>query len=141
MDKKDILVRRNCFEFSAIIILESGISITKVRQPNTYEKGSSSNWVASFLLLMESNSVFGSVSPRYAQKTCAEMRNSVKVKAEDMQLYAVTDTQWLNGRDFLEVIESVLANGATFLQLREKNARSEERRVGKECRSRWSPYH
>ena len=25
--------------------------------------------------------------------------------------------------------------------LREANARSEERRVGKECRSRWSPYH
>src|SRR2546430_12427045 len=23
----------------------------------------------------------------------------------------------------------------------EKNSRSEERRVGKECRSRWSPYH
>ena len=32
MDKKDILVRRNCFEFSAIIILESGISITKARK-------------------------------------------------------------------------------------------------------------
>ena len=25
--------------------------------------------------------------------------------------------------------------------LREKDDRSEERRVGKECRSRWSPYH
>ena len=25
--------------------------------------------------------------------------------------------------------------------LEEINARSEERRVGKECRSRWSPYH
>ena len=24
---------------------------------------------------------------------------------------------------------------------KEYNARSEERRVGKECRSRWSPYH
>ena len=24
---------------------------------------------------------------------------------------------------------------------RERAARSEERRVGKECRSRWSPYH
>ena len=24
---------------------------------------------------------------------------------------------------------------------REKGPRSEERRVGKECRSRWSPYH
>ena len=67
-----------------------------------------------------------STQTRYAQKTCAEMRNSVKVKAEDMQLYAVTDTQWLNGRDFLEVIESVLANGASFLQLREKNATHEE---------------
>ena len=67
-----------------------------------------------------------STQTRYTQKTCAEMRNSVKVKAEDMQLYAVTDTQWLNGRDFLEVIESVLANGATFLQLREKNATHEE---------------
>ena len=26
-------------------------------------------------------------------------------------------------------------------KLRENNKRSEERRVGKECRSRWSPYH
>jgi len=25
--------------------------------------------------------------------------------------------------------------------LPERSARSEERRVGKECRSRWSPYH
>ena len=27
------------------------------------------------------------------------------------------------------------------LAYREENQRSEERRVGKECRSRWSPYH
>ena len=27
------------------------------------------------------------------------------------------------------------------LRLRGKHKRSEERRVGKECRSRWSPYH
>lgn len=50
----------------------------------------------------------------------------MKVTGKDMQLYAVTDTQWLNGRDFLEVVEEVLANGATFLQLREKNATHEE---------------
>ena len=50
----------------------------------------------------------------------------MRVTGEDMQLYAVTDTQWLNGKDFLSVIESVLANGATFLQLREKNATHEE---------------
>jgi len=31
-----------------------------------------------------------------------------------------------------------LDSGATSIQVR---VRSEERRVGKECRSRWSPYH
>ena len=31
--------------------------------------------------------------------------------------------------------------GETFLSLCKKEMRSEERRVGKECRSRWSPYH
>ena len=31
---------------------------------------------------------------------------------------------------------------ANFLQFfSQKRSRSEERRVGKECRSRWSPYH
>ena len=37
------------------------------------------------------------------------------------------------------------ANGFTQEMLAEKmnvsRSRSEERRVGKECRSRWSPYH
>ena len=28
-----------------------------------------------------------------------------------------------------------------YLQVRLTSERSEERRVGKECRSRWSPYH
>ena len=42
-----------------------------------------------------------------------------------------------------------LAGGSTYLRKRKGRAniflskltRSEERRVGKECRSRWSPYH
>ena len=36
---------------------------------------------------------------------------------------------WLRG-------QATLANKSVFL-----TTRSEERRVGKECRSRWSPYH
>src|SRR5258707_12214284 len=36
--------------------------------------------------------------------------------------------------------EQRFASSSTVL-LRLKNQRSEERRVGKECRSRWSPYH
>ena len=37
---------------------------------------------------------------------------------------------------------SGLVEGDPFLKIEDLNAgRSEERRVGKECRSRWSPYH
>ena len=32
-------------------------------------------------------------------------------------------------------------HNAFFLPRKRKTIRSEERRVGKECRSRWSPYH
>src|ERR1035438_7739629 len=31
--------------------------------------------------------------------------------------------------------------GASVLKIGSRCSRSEERRVGKECRSRWSPYH
>ena len=33
------------------------------------------------------------------------------------------------------------ARGTTLAAASSREARSEERRVGKECRSRWSPYH
>ena len=41
------------------------------------------------------------------------------------------------------VIESVLEQAQRFddFAVIEAQLRSEERRVGKECRSRWSPYH
>ena len=37
----------------------------------------------------------------------------------------------MENKDLLKIIEG----------LKENINRSEERRVGKECRSRWSPYH
>ena len=43
-----------------------------------------------------------------------------------------------------EIVMAVKAGGpdpANNSKLRDVIARSEERRVGKECRSRWSPYH
>ena len=40
----------------------------------------------------------------------------------------------------LAAVAGALAAVAVYLHRREKE-RSEERRVGKECRSRWSPYH
>src|SRR3712207_2497573 len=56
--------------------------------------------------------------------------------------YAVSTSRWRGAR-----LADVLAQaqpGADGVELRCEGAdhgRSEERRVGKECRSRWSPYH
>ena len=52
----------------------------------------------------------------------------------------------LKGRSFLTLKDFTpdeiryMLNLAADLKAK-KRARSEERRVGKECRSRWSPYH
>ena len=40
------------------------------------------------------------------------------VRKEQMRLYAITDSTWLNGQNLASVVKDVLANGATFLQLR-----------------------
>ena len=42
------------------------------------------------------------------------------------------------------IIKDITGNpiiGATVIAKNQPGLRSEERRVGKECRSRWSPYH
>ena len=50
----------------------------------------------------------------------------IMIRKEQLRLYAITDTSWLNGASLIDVVENVLKNGATFLQLREKNATHEE---------------
>lgn len=45
----------------------------------------------------------------------------MKVKREDMLLYAVTDRTWLGGETLLEQVEKALKGGVTFVQLREKD--------------------
>ena len=50
--------------------------------------------------------------------------------------------QWLGGQIYLvDKISGKLATEFTPPELIQEKVRSEERRVGKECRSRWSPYH
>lgn len=53
---------------------------------------------------------------RYTQE---EIRSS-------MLLYAVTDRAWLDGRELSECVKDAIEGGATFVQLREKNAPREE---------------
>ena len=53
---------------------------------------------------------------------------------------------WLIGLLFvtsLSIVSCSETDGTEdpYANWEERNQRSEERRVGKECRSRWSPYH
>src|SRR5258707_15173140 len=54
----------------------------------------------------------------------ANSGDSITVRMGDMTNSSLSPVLWIYG-----------PNGALL------NSRSEERRVGKECRSRWSPYH
>ena len=54
------------------------------------------------------------------------MENTLKVLYKDMLLYAVTDNRWLDGKTLESQVEEVLKNGATFLQLRDKNCSHDE---------------
>ena len=74
----------------------------------------------------------------------------LNIDKKNFLLYLVSDSSRFKKNETLDyVVEQALKGGVTFLQYREKNlkgdllklCRSEERRVGKECRSRWSPYH
>ena len=55
----------------------------------------------------------------------------------------ITFTQVLRDRNLLETVggAALVTNLYTFVPTAANVGRSEERRVGKECRSRWSPYH
>ena len=44
----------------------------------------------------------------------------MKFDREDLLLYAVTDSRWLNGERLYDQVEKALKGGATFIQLREK---------------------
>lgn len=62
-----------------------------------------------------------------------------------MLLYAVTDRAWLNGRELGECVRQAIEGGATFVQLREKNAPFDEIvALGKElaviCREAGVPF-
>lgn len=45
----------------------------------------------------------------------------MKLRKEDLLLYAVTDRSWLNGQTLYAQVEKALQGGVTMVQLREKN--------------------
>ena len=54
---------------------------------------------------------------------CKEIGDTEKMKCTEtsLQLYAITDRRWLNGKSLYSQVEEALQGGATFIQLREKD--------------------
>ena len=54
------------------------------------------------------------------------MKWSLDAIRKSMLVYAVTDRAWLNGRTLVECVQQAVDGGATFVQLREKDASRDE---------------
>ena len=67
------------------------------------------------------------------------------MKKEHLSIYAAMQEFGINDHKIIERWERIyLEEGPEGLSVERRgrsSTRSEERRVGKECRSRWSPYH
>ena len=67
---------------------------------------------------------------------------SANITAAALQLYAVTDSRWLNGTALAEAVEKALAGGVTCVQLREKHLPFDEfLRTAKAIKSLCQSYH
>ena len=86
------------------------------------------------------------ISPKKVRQVTALLKG-LSFKAAEAQLHFLPQK---SVKPLLKLLVSAGANAAQNYKLRKEDLmiskilvdpRSEERRVGKECRSRWSPYH
>ena len=73
------------------------------------------------------------------------MKRKTNADRKSLQLYAITDSHWLNGRTLYSVGKESLEGGVTFLQLREKELDEEHflkeaRELQKLCREYQVPF-
>ena len=73
------------------------------------------------------------------------MERKTNADRKNLQLYAITDRHWLNGRTLYSVVKESLEGGVTFLQLREKELDEEHfleeaRELQKLCREYQGPF-
>ena len=60
------------------------------------------------------------------------------IKELEAFVYVVENCSFSRAAELLHLTQPTISSHISAL---ERKLRSEERRVGKECRSRWSPYH
>ena len=79
---------------------------------------------------------------RMIVKLIQDLRKRMEAKIEKMQEMFNKHLEELKNKQ-IEMNNTIteMKNTLEGINSRKTEARSEERRVGKECRSRWSPYH
>ena len=65
----------------------------------------------------------------------------VRVRSFDQFLEPIPDVRVQFENTTGDIIQDISTSSGEVLTYVVEKTRSEERRVGKECRSRWSPYH
>ena len=74
-----------------------------------------------------------------ARSVLSDVQTALRLNVTDIRIFHRYDADHLTAEAFQRAVPTVFSEPAvdhTYTELR-----SEERRVGKECRSRWSPYH
>ena len=69
------------------------------------------------------------------------VEHAVKIAREKSHEYVITEHLLLSLVRHAPFRKTLDRFGVEVAQMEQDVDRSEERRVGKECRSRWSPYH
>ena len=77
-----------------------------------------------------SNNVFNKIRSKFGDVQLGDSDGNVTADPNEAVFY---DFEYMEDADTFGRMSISLADGESM--------RSEERRVGKECRSRWSPYH
>src|ERR1035437_7716446 len=84
---------------------------------------------------------FGTAHSSTSISAALGMALAAKIKGEERHAIAVTGDGAMTAGMAFEALNNAGVADCNLLVILNDNDRSEERRVGKECRSRWSPYH
>ena len=73
----------------------------------------------------------------------AGLANGVLAQEHTLRIQTHYAPETLSGELAAQFVDDVqtMSGGRVAIEMFYSSSRSEERRVGKECRSRWSPYH
>src|SRR3712207_9212996 len=88
-------------------------------------------WVTLQFATGKTGTVLVTINPAYKA-------HELKYVLEQSDAAALFLTEGVGDADFLQILQDAVRD---LVEATDSGLRSEERRVGKECRSRWSPYH